>query len=141
MKMTGKMNMKMKNGISAKSILACAIMAIAALVGFTGCPGDDIKALQLSGIDLSNVADGQYEGIQDTSLVKVTVLVTVADRAITDIKITRHDCGKGKPAEAIVGAVIAKQTTKVDTVSGATGSSVVILKAIENALGSSNGAK
>lgn len=60
--------------------------------------------------------------------------MTVANHAITDIKITRHKCGKGKPAESIVDDVIAKQTTKVDAVSGATGSSIVILKAIENAV-------
>lgn len=119
---------------SKPALLAIAIICLFSLFGFTGCPGDDIKALQLAGIDLSAVSDGQYEGKQDTSLIKVTVLVTVANHAITDIKITRHDCGKGKAAESIVGDVIAKQTTKVDAVSGATGSSVVILKAIENAV-------
>ena len=117
-------------------ILACAIIALVSLVGLTNCLGDDIKALETTGIDLTNVTDGQYEGKQDTSLVKVTVLVTVKEHAITDIRITRHINGKGKKAEAIVGDVIAKQTTKVDTVSGATGSSVVILKAIENAIAS-----
>ncbi len=115
-------------------ILACAIIAFVSLAGLSGCLGDDLKALETTGIELSNVADGQYEGKQDTSLVKVTVLVTVKDHAITDIRVTRHVNGKGKKAEAIVADVIAKQTTKVDTVSGATGSSMVILKAIENAI-------
>ena len=128
------MKTKTKPRMSSAALVASAIIALVSLIGLTGCPGDDIKAIQLGGIDLSAVSDGQYEGKQDTSLIKVTVLVTVVDHAITDIKITRHDCGKGKPAEAIVGDVIARQTTKVDTVSGATGSSIVILKAIENAV-------
>jgi uncharacterized protein with FMN-binding domain len=40
----------------------------------------------------------------------------------------------GRPAEAITERVVAAQTTQVDAVSGATGSSRVILKAIENAV-------
>lgn len=124
----------MKRNIRSTRILPCAIIALISLISLSGCIGDDLKALRTEGIDLTNVKDGQYEGKQDTSLVKVTVLVTVKDRAITDIRITRHVNGKGKKAEAIAEDVIAKQTTKIDVVSGATGSSMVILKAIENAI-------
>jgi uncharacterized protein with FMN-binding domain len=40
----------------------------------------------------------------------------------------------GKKAEAIVPAIIEAQNLTVDVVSGATGSSKAILKAVENAL-------
>jgi uncharacterized protein with FMN-binding domain len=95
---------------------------------------DDIKNIKLQDIDLSQAKDGTYEGACDTTLVKATVLVTISEKRLTSIKITRHDCGMGRPAEAITERVVAAQTTQVDAVSGATGSSRVILKAIENAV-------
>ncbi|MEA1883434.1 MAG: FMN-binding protein [Thermotogota bacterium] len=53
---------------------------------------------------------------------------------IQDIKINKHVNGKGKGAEEITKDVIAQQSLKVDTVTGATYSSIAILKAIEQAL-------
>ena len=45
-----------------------------------------------------------------------------------------HKNGQGTPAEVIPEKVVETQTLEVDIVSGATYSSKVILKAIENAL-------
>ncbi len=61
----------------------------------------------------------------------------VENHTITDIDILKHDNGKGKAAEAITSDVIKNQSVQVDVVTGATYSSKVILKAIENALTSS----
>ena len=60
--------------------------------------------------------------------------VTVKNHAITDIDLLKHQNGQGKPAEVITERVLAAQSLKVDTVSGATMSSKVILLAIEDAL-------
>jgi uncharacterized protein with FMN-binding domain len=125
------MKYRMKNG-GALGALFCAL-ALAAMA-LTACPMDEIKEIKLQGIDLSQAKDGTYEGACDTTLIKATVLITIKDKKLTEIKITRHDCGKGHPAEAITTRVIAAQSTQVDAVSGATGSSRVILKAIENAV-------
>lgn len=100
----------------------------------TGCPTEEFKAITIEGINLSSTADGTYEGAFETSLVKATVSVVVEANRITGIKILRHENGMGKKAEAIVTRVVEAQTTRVDTVSGATGSSLVILKAIEQAV-------
>lgn len=67
-------------------------------------------------------------------LVKSVVLVKVQDHFIKDIKIVKHRNGKGAKAEIITVEVIKKQSLKVDAVTGATASSNVILKAIEDAL-------
>jgi len=123
----------MKTLTHKKAFLA-ALAVILSLATLTGCPGDDIKEINITGIDLAGARDGTWEGVCETSLIKATVRVTIDAERITDITITRHVCGKGKPAEAITRTVTEKQTTKVDTVSGATGSSIVILKAIENAV-------
>lgn len=63
------MSTKTKTGITKSALVACAALSLFAPIGFTGCPGDDIKALQLNGIDLSDVSDRRYEGKQDTSLI------------------------------------------------------------------------
>jgi uncharacterized protein with FMN-binding domain len=87
--------------------------------------------------DLTTVADGKYSGMFDLSgtPVKVILDVTVQDHRITNIKIVKHFCSPiGKKAEKIIDSVIEKQDLGVDVVSGATGSSISILKAVENAL-------
>ena len=62
------------------------------------------------------------------------VEVTVKDKAITNIALIEHMNGKGKPAERIIDDIVKQQSVAVDTVSGATNSSKVIMKAVENAL-------
>lgn len=95
---------------------------------------NDMKALRYEVIDMSKVENGDYEGIAETTLVKVTVMVTVLDHQITDIVISRHDNGKGQPAEIIVKSMIEQNNWEVDGVSGATTSSNVIKSAVSNAL-------
>jgi uncharacterized protein with FMN-binding domain len=86
---------------------------------------------------MENKPDGVYRGIYDLSgtPVKVTLDVTVQNQSITAIHIVRHSCSPiGKKAEKITAKIIENQSLNVDAVSGATGSSVAILKAVENAL-------
>jgi uncharacterized protein with FMN-binding domain len=65
----------------------------------------------------------------------VALEVTVQNKNITAIKIIKHSCSPiGKKAEKITGRIIEEQSLGVGTVSGATGSSKTILKAVENAL-------
>lgn len=85
-------------------------------------------------IPLSNVADGVYEGVQETPLVKVTVAVTVQNHAITGIQLLRHENGRGTSAEALLEAMVQENTSEVGIVSGATMSSRVITAAVRNAL-------
>lgn len=83
---------------------------------------------------LSKVEDGTYEGIEETDLVKATVVVTVKDHQITDIQLVRHENGKGTPAEAMIPEMIRQNTSEVDGISGATMSSKTIKAAVRNAL-------
>lgn len=85
-------------------------------------------------VDLSEVEDGTYEGIEETDLVKVTVVVTVKDHQMTDIQLIRHENGKGTPAEAIIPEMIRQNTSEVDEMTGATMSSKTIKTAVKNAL-------
>lgn len=85
-------------------------------------------------VELEDVADGVYEGIAETPLVKVTVEVTVENHEIADIKLIRHENGKGAPAESMIPEMLKQNTSEVDGVSGATLSSKTIKAAVRNAL-------
>lgn len=94
----------------------------------------DLAALSINELDMTQVADGSYTGSYDTTLIKVKVVVEVKDHEISAIDLVQHDNGKGTPAEAIIPQVISSQSLEVDSITGATGSSKAILKAIENAI-------
>ena len=93
-----------------------------------------VEALTFADINLNTVADGVYTGECATGVVNVRAAVTVKGHSMTDITLIRHDNGRGAPAEAILNRMLQAQTTAVDAVSGATCSSKVIRKAVENAL-------
>ena len=80
------------------------------------------------------VADGIYEGTAETPLVKVTVEVTVQAHKLKDIQLLRHENGQGAPAEAMLPDMLSRNTSEVDTVSGATLSSKAIRAAVRYAL-------
>lgn len=96
-----------------------------------------IKELTINNVDLSKISDGKYIGTYDADLISAKVSVTVKDHKIEEVDLLEHKNGKGKPAEIIPEMVVKAQSLKVDTISGATNSSKTILKAIENALVSS----
>lgn len=93
-----------------------------------------VSALVISDVDLAQVKDGTYEGSCDARMVAAGVSVTVKNHKIVDIALLRHKNDKGQKAEGIPEMVVKAQSLKVDTVSGATNSSKVILKAIQTAL-------
>ena len=93
-----------------------------------------VNALTFDEIDLTKVNDGIYEGQCDTGIVRARVQVTVRDYRMESIELLEHENGRGTPAEAILSQMVQKQTTAVDAVSGATCSSKVIRKAVENAI-------
>ena len=87
--------------------------------------------------DLKIIKDGVYRGFYDLSgtPVKVTLDVNIQDNKISNIEIVKHICSPiGKKAEKIIDQIIDTQSLQIDAVSGATGSSKSILKAVENAL-------
>jgi uncharacterized protein with FMN-binding domain len=87
--------------------------------------------------DLSGKADGIYRGEYDLpkAPVRVTLDVRIQNTKITGIEIVKHIRSPiGKKAEKITDQIIEKQSLRVDAITGATGSSKAILKAVEDAL-------
>lgn len=93
-----------------------------------------VKETSLDDIDISRISDGTYIGEYDVNFIYAKVEVTVQNGRITDIVLLEHKNERGKSAEIITDRIIEQQKTNVDAVSGATNSSVVIKKAVENAL-------
>ena len=62
------------------------------------------------------------------------VEVDVSGGKIIDVRILEHRQERGKAAEAVANEIVDEQRIDVDTVSGATNSSIVIKKAVEVAL-------
>ena len=127
--------------IEARSvaIVISALLVIGFLAGgiYLKSIGDykaKVNALTFDEIDLTKVNDGIYEGQCDTGIVRARVQVTVRDYRMESIELLEHENGRGTPAEAILSQMVQKQTTAVDAVSGATCSSKVIRKAVENAI-------
>ena len=136
---------KLKKGITMKKqvsiiliilIIAFLIIAIAGIRFYILIKNYDkkIQRIVINDIDLSKISDGEYIGEYSNFPVSAKVKVIVKNNRIENIIILEHVNGQGKPAEIITQKVIEKQSLIVDVVSGATGSSKVILKAIENAL-------
>lgn len=95
---------------------------------------DKVANTKINDIDISKKENGEYFGEYDVDLVAAKVKVNIKDGKIDDIELINHKTDKGKKAEKIIDTVVEKNSLKVDTVSGATNSSKVILKAIEKAL-------
>lgn len=85
---------------------------------------------------LSNLPDGDYEGeYRPGKMAYARVRVTVKNKRIVAIKLLEHNKGRTEAAKTVAERVVEKQSLDVELVSGATVTSTVVLKAIENALG------
>jgi uncharacterized protein with FMN-binding domain len=97
----------------------------------------NLAAIQAEMPDLRQKPDGTYRGeyALPKTPVKVILEVRMESARITGIELIKHFCSPiGKKAEKITARIIEKQSLQVDAVSGATGSSKAILKAVEAAL-------
>lgn len=95
---------------------------------------EDLETMEIQDVDLNAVDDGRYIGFYGSFPVDAKVEVIVESHRITGINLLEHGNGQGGNAEVIPDKVVEAQSLEIDSVSGATYSSRVILKAIENAL-------
>lgn len=123
----------MKKGLK---LLGIAVLIFFIVIGaaFLYIRTQEIPNVEVSNVVLSNIVDGLYEGEYTEGAVKVSVSVGVKDNEITDITINEHQNGLGKKAEKIVDEIISEQSLNVDVISGATLSSNVIRRAVQEAL-------
>ncbi len=93
------------------------------------------------GIDATNLKDGTYVGSGQGFKSTITVQVVISGGKIASITVISADDDDEYFARAkgVITSVLSRQTTSVDTVSGATYSSKGILVAIRNALAQAAG--
>ena len=130
-----------------KQVIIIVVLVVVILGGYFGSKGvkayTDLKTYEkqvnditISNVNVSKVADGTYTGSYEVLWVSAEVELTVKNHRIEGIKLVEHKNGRGTPAEILPSKVVEAQSLEVDMVAGATSSSKVILKAIENALNS-----
>ncbi|MBP7264319.1 MAG: FMN-binding protein [Spirochaetia bacterium] len=85
-------------------------------------------------VDVSTLADGNYEGHASLFPVDVKVELGVRGGRLVSLELVKHFNGQGQAAEILVDTVLETQSLDVDVVAGATHSSITILKAIEDAM-------
>lgn len=119
--------------LGALLVIAAGFLAARGLFARLEANLNELVAMEMSTPDLSTIGTGIYHGSYSMFPVTAEVKVVVQDHVITSIELTKHDHGKGVAAEVIPSKVVEAQSLQVDAVSGATYSSKVILKAIENA--------
>ena len=111
------------NGVHMKKIYSLLILFLAVFIIFIHCAESED----------SNYQDGIFEG--EHSFIKVCV--KVEEGKISDIEILQHGGGGEKyekMIEPLIFSIIENQSTEVDSVTGATVSSVNLKKAVGNAL-------
>lgn len=85
-------------------------------------------------IDITKTPDGTYVGECNVNFIYAKVEVTVQNGEIKNIDILEHKNERGEAAETVIDKIVDEQKIDVDAVSGATNSSTVLKKAVENAL-------
>lgn len=93
-----------------------------------------LQDLEIANVDLTEVVDGTYTGSYKVFPITAEVKVIVKNHQITGVELLKHQSGQGAPADKILDQIVEAQTLKVDVISGATYSSKIILKAVENSL-------
>lgn len=89
-----------------------------------------------------DLADGTYEGSANGFSGKIKVSVVIKNQTIRSINILSNSDDEAffnRAKEGVTASILAKQSTDVDTVSGATYSSRGIINAVKDALSSSDG--
>ncbi len=116
-------------------VVSTVIVFSTVLVGMVLVPETlRIGPADFEDIDVSRVPDGTYYGSAEAFMTGASVAVRVEDQQIVRIDLLRHKHSNGEEAVAVLDRVIEQQCLKVDVVSGATTSSLVLLKAVEDAL-------
>lgn len=93
-----------------------------------------IEDMVFTDIRVETIADGIYEGEYDAGYIYVRAEVEVRGGKLVSITLLEHRNERGEDAERITDDMLERQEIDVDAVSGATNSSNVIKKAVENAL-------
>lgn len=89
-----------------------------------------------SDIQLNENLFGTYTGEFDVDYVAAKAQVVIEKGQIKEVRLLEHKNDRGSEAERVVDEMNERKTTDVENITGATNSSKVIKKAVENAIDS-----
>ena len=128
----------MKKWVIVLIVVVTVVVGLAVAAGIVvkkfGTMAREMSSMTFENIDISKVRDGVYRGECNLFPVTAAVKVNVEGGRVTSIEVLKHMHGKGYGADALAQRVVEAQSLNVDAVSGASGSSKAMRKAIENAL-------
>jgi len=93
-----------------------------------------VEDITFDNMDASEIPDGTYIGQADVNFISAKVEVVVEQGKMTSVTLLEHNHDRGSAAEGIGEEIVKQQMIDVDAVSGATNSSTVIKKAVDNAI-------
>ncbi len=123
-----------------KSLRALLLLILVGILLMTGVfvlmssKVNELEKRDYAGLDTTSIPDGVYRGEAEALLIKAEVEVSVRGGQLESIELIRHSHGRGEAAEIITEHMVEQNTVDVDTISGATASSVVIKAAVFDAL-------
>ena len=119
-------------------IISCAILFIGAyaIYEYYGLLSyrAKVRDIVIETKDAANIPDGTYIGECDVGYISAKVSVTVRAGEIASIELIEYKHDRGAAAVRTVDDILNQQRVEVDAVSGATNSSRVIMKAVDDAL-------
>ena len=129
--------------MSRKLKITLIVVLLIVLAGFLGFQklNRDLEHLKEYSFETqypSQWKDGIYIGEANQFPIKVKVEGNIHNQRITTLTLLEHQTGEGQSAVGILDHVLDAQTLDVDVITGATYSSILILKAIEDALEKAN---
>lgn len=116
------------------AVVAALVVCMSVAVKVMGRNLAALSTAPVGTVDLGAIADGSYRGEYAVAPISVKLDVLVSGGRIVKIDLLEHRNGKGRPAEAVLAAIVELQKVDVDSVSGATYSSMALKKAVEAAL-------
>lgn len=114
-------------------LIGVSVLFCLCIIPFDNKVRKEIEEMTIKDVDLNKIGDGKYIGHFKNQLRTYNVEVTVEDHTIINIKPAENSVSNSY-SEKIFNKVIEEQKVNVDTISGATITSKMILKAIEDAL-------
>ena len=93
-----------------------------------------INNTRVNHVELNHVQDGTYVGEASSILIHVKVSVEVENNEIKNIELLEYAHNRGEEATLVLDYIVDHNTTKVDNVSSATTSSIMMKAAVADAL-------
>ncbi len=123
----------MKRGFKILGVILCIFLVLGVFM-FIKIKNAPIPQININDVSIKDINDGMYTGEYKVNPVQAKVEVEVEGGIIKNIAIKEHMNGLGKKGEKVVDSIVKSQSLQVDAISGATLSSNVIRKAVEEAL-------